>query len=57
MLTKEEVIERLQDRNYSKLAKEIPYGRAAVQKVASGKSVRPSYDLIKSLSDYLEANP
>jgi transcriptional regulator with XRE-family HTH domain len=54
MLTIKEIQEKLKDRNLAAVARNIGYTRAGVHKLASGKSKKPTYELIKKLSDYLE---
>jgi len=54
MLSKDEIVKRLQDRNLSKVAEAVGLTRAAVSKIARGDSVKPSHDLIEKLSTYLE---
>jgi transcriptional regulator with XRE-family HTH domain len=55
MLTIEEIREKLQDRNLTKVAASIGITRVYLSAIANGKQLNPSYDIVKKLSDYLEA--
>jgi hypothetical protein len=55
MLTIEEIATRLQDRNLSKVADGVELSYPTVWNVARGEMA--SYETVKKLSDYLEANP
>lgn len=57
MLAINEIQKRLKDRNLSAVARETGFSRAAIHKLSSGKSKMPTHDLIKKVSDYLEAKP
>lgn len=54
MLTLEQIKEKLQDRNLTKVAKAVDLTRPFLSGIRSGKVPNPSYDTIKRLSDYLE---
>lgn len=56
MLTPNEIQERLQDRNLHLVAQKTSLSYDTVWKIANGKSLRPSYDAVKKISDYLEDN-
>lgn len=56
-MTIEEIRDRLKDRNLKAVsdATGIPY--YTVQRFAAGTSVRPAYETVKALQDYLGARP
>lgn len=56
MLTLDEIKQRLSDRNISAVAKSVGMTRQFISAVKTGKAPNPSYDTVKKLSDYLEAN-
>lgn len=56
MLKLEEIIQRLQDRNLSTVARAIGVTPAYLSAIKRGVNTNPSYDVVKSLSDYLEVN-
>lgn len=53
MLDINEIIRRLSDRNLKKVADECGMAYDTVWRIANKKSVKPSYETIKKLSDYL----
>lgn len=54
MLTLEEIIQRLDDRNLTKVSIGCGLTRSFISAIRSGKVKNPSYETIKTLSDYLE---
>lgn len=55
MLTLEQIIEGLQDRNLKAVAGNIDgVGYQTLYLIASGKQTNPRYTTLKALSDYLE---
>lgn len=56
MLTPDDIQKRLQDRNLHSIAQKTGLSYDTVWKIANGKSLRPSYDAIRKISDYLEVN-
>ena len=54
MLTLDEIIKKLQDRNLSKVAAECKLTRPFLSAIRNGHVKNPSYETIKKLSDYLE---
>lgn len=56
MLDLEKIQKKLVDRNLNMVARETKLAYDTVWRVAKGRSIKPSYDVIKRLSDYLEAN-
>jgi transcriptional regulator with XRE-family HTH domain len=54
MLTLDQIIEKLNDRNLSKVADAVGVSRATMSNLKNRK-VNPSYELVKKLSDYLES--
>jgi hypothetical protein len=57
MLSLEQVLEKLRDRNLTKVAKGARLSPTTVHKIFKGQSVDVSYQSVKKLSDYLEATP
>jgi transcriptional regulator with XRE-family HTH domain len=57
MLSLEQVLEKLRDRNLTKVAKGSGLSPTTVHKIFKGQSVDVSYQSVKKLSDYLEATP
>lgn len=55
MLTIEEVIKKLEPMNLSKVSRDTNISYALLWKVVNDKMARAPYDVVKSLSDYLEA--
>jgi len=55
MLTKDGVITELKGRNISKVAREVQVTRSYLSNLANGGRKQVSWDMIKKLSDYLEA--
>lgn len=56
MLKIEEIREQLSDRNLAEVARRIEVTRAYLSAIQRGSIVSPSKDMIKKLSDYLEAH-
>lgn len=54
MLTLEKIIERLQDKNLTKVSERCGLTRPFLSGIRSGKVKNPSYDTIKKLSEYLK---
>ena len=55
MLTKDEVVKNVQNRNLSKMSREVKVTRSYLSNLANGGRKQVSWDMIKKLSDYLEA--
>ena len=55
MKTLQEIRELLAGRNLAKVGRGVGLSRAYLQRIAAGKRVNPSYEVVKTLSDYLEA--
>lgn len=55
MMTLEEIIKKLDDRNLSKVAEAVGVSRATMSNLKH-KRVNPNYELVKNLSDYFEKN-
>lgn len=56
MLTIENIRQKLQDRNLEAVAKATGISRQTLSSIKNGKAKMPSYQTIKTISDYLEAN-
>lgn len=54
MLTLEQIIESLKDRNLQVVANEIGVTRSYLSAITKSTRINPSYEVIKKLSDYLE---
>jgi len=54
MLALEEIKEKLQDKNLTKVAADIGVTGAYLSAIRKGVKLNPSYEVIKKLSDYLE---
>lgn len=56
MLTIEEIREALSDRNLSEVSRRLngKYSGAYLRAIESGKAPNPSYECVKTLSEYLE---
>lgn len=54
MLTLKEIQEKLADRNLNAVARSTGLAYDTVWRVAKGRAIKPSYDVIKKISDYLE---
>ena len=54
MMTLEQVKEALQDRKLTQVAERTGLAYQTVWRVSAGKGERVSYDVVKTLSDYLE---
>lgn len=54
MMTQEQVVLALQDRNLKTVSAGCGLAYNTVYRVATGLSTDPAYDTIKALSDYLE---
>lgn len=57
MLTLEEIIALLQDRNISQVARNCNLNIQTVWKIKNNTPGNVSYDTVKTLSDYLEKKP
>lgn len=55
MLTLDQIIQRLDDRNLTKVAKSCKLTRPFLSAIRNGHIKNPSYHTIKVLSDYLES--
>jgi transcriptional regulator with XRE-family HTH domain len=55
MLTLDEIIKKLGDRNLTKVSAECGLTRPFLSAIRSGKIKNPSYDTIVKLSNYLES--
>lgn len=55
MMTLKEVKIKLEDRNLKEVARRVNLSYNQVWGVASGKVIHASFDVVKALSDYLEA--
>ena len=56
MLTLEEIVIILQDRNLNEVSRRTNLSYPAVWRIANGKAGNIGYETVKKLSDYLEAN-
>lgn len=56
MLTIEEIIQKLSDRNLSEISRRIGLSPATLAEIANGKQINPTFQTVKKLSDYLEKN-
>lgn len=54
MLSKQDVIQKLQSINLSQMAKEVGVTRVWLSNLKHGKVPNVSYDMIEKLSDYFE---
>lgn len=54
MLTLEQIKEKLQDRNLSKVGREVKITPSYIAAIAKGTKKNPGYEIVKKLSDYLE---
>lgn len=55
MRTLDEIIEQLQGKNHSEIARKAGVTRAYVNAIANGKHLNPRYETIKKLSEALES--
>lgn len=55
MLSKQDVIQKLQSINLSQMAKEVGVTRVWLSNLKHGKVPNVSYDMIEKLSDYFES--
>jgi hypothetical protein len=55
MLTLEQVIDGLRDRNLRKVAVATGLAYGTVYRIATGNALEPDYRSVKLLSDYIEA--
>lgn len=53
MLNLEQIQKKLADRNLNMVARETKLAYDTVWRIAKGRSRKPSYDVIKKISDYL----
>lgn len=56
MLTLAEIQEKLSDRNLNAVARSTGLAYDTVWRVTKGRAVKPSYEVVKKLSDYLEGS-
>lgn len=56
MLTLEQIIERLKDRNLSRVSEATEISVSYLSLIRSGKRDDPGYSTVKKLSDYLTEN-
>jgi transcriptional regulator with XRE-family HTH domain len=54
MLTLEEIQERLWDRRLGVVAEATKISRKTLWAIVSGRTKKPSYEVIKKLSDYIK---
>lgn len=54
MLTIDKIKERLGDRNLTEVARRAGLTYWQVYNMANGKTLQPSYEVVKALSDYLD---
>jgi len=57
MLTLDQILEKLKDRNLTKVASASGVNVNTLYLLTGGRTIDPTYRTIKKLSDYLEANP
>lgn len=57
ILTIEEIIEKLKDRNLSEVARRTNLSTPTVNRISNGKGGNVGYETVKTLSDYLTNNP
>lgn len=53
MLSIEEISQRMSDRNLSEVSRRLNITRPYLSAIVNGKA-KPSYDMLKKISDYLE---
>jgi predicted glycosyl hydrolase (DUF1957 family) len=56
MLTLDQIQKKLADRNLNMIARETGLAYDTVWRIAKKRAKQPTYDAIKRISDYLEAN-
>lgn len=54
MLTLDQIIEALQDRNLTRVSERTGISASYLSLLRSGKRTEPGYSTVKTLSDYLE---
>lgn len=57
MLSLEQIVIRLSDRNLRRVADRTGIGYSNLHAIATGRNTNPTYNVLKKLSDYLEAEP
>jgi len=57
MLTIEDIIKRLKDRQPTKIAEETRLAYQTIWKIRTGRTKNVTYETLKALSDYLEEHP
>jgi len=57
MLTIEDIIKRLKDRQPTKIAEETGLAYQTIWKIRTGRTKNVTYETLKALSDYLEEHP
>lgn len=57
MLTREEILDRLADRNLSEVARRTNLPIATVWRFVKIEDYNTAYNTVKALSDYLETSP
>lgn len=55
MLSTEQIAEKLSDRNLSEVARRLKITRPYLSAIVNGHK-KPSYELLKKISDYLEGS-
>jgi len=56
MLTLEQIVKRLEDRNLKAVASITGLGYATIANIANGTNQNPTYKIIFALSEYLEGS-
>lgn len=56
MMTLDEIRERLKDRRKDVVAEAAKVSRKTLWGITSGRTLNPSYDVVKTLSDYFTEN-
>ena len=56
MLTPEQIKDKLRDRNIREVARHVSVSYHYIVRLKNGTQSNPSWNVVKELSDYLEAN-
>lgn len=57
MLTLEEIVKKLEDRNLSEVGRRAGVTSSYLSAILRGDRVNPTYTMLKKLSDYFNENP
>jgi transcriptional regulator with XRE-family HTH domain len=57
MLSEQEIITALQDRRLAMISEATGISRMTLTKIRSGRAIKPSYNTMRRISNYLEGKP